>query len=344
MKKQFRLFVKIAAAILLVAAVVNFQLLVYGFGQLKGQIKIVLDAITIEEAIQNLSLTEVQKKKLLLVQEIRAFAFDSLQLKWTDNYTTFYDQRNKPILWVVTAAPRFQLKPYYWKFPMLGEVSYKGFFDKEKAEREFKKLEAMNLDADISTVSGWSTLGWFRDPVLSNMLNRSEGWLAETIIHELTHSTVYLKSNVDLNENLATFAGERGAELFLKMKFGDASHELSDYLKFREDEMMYGKHMLRGALRLDSLYHVIASGNYSVREKFYLKYRLIADILVDADTLPLNNQKRYRYNLDKRSLPNNTLFMGYSRYRKSQDQFQTELSEKFGNNLKNFIQCYAGLK
>ncbi len=44
------------------------------------------------------------------------------------------------------------------------------------------------------------------------MLNRSEGDLANLIIHEMSHATIFVKDSVDFNENLATFIGDRGAE------------------------------------------------------------------------------------------------------------------------------------
>ena len=45
----------------------------------------------------------------------------------------------------------------------------------------------MGYDTKIDEVNAWSTLGWFKDPILSSMLNRSAGSLAELIIHELSH-------------------------------------------------------------------------------------------------------------------------------------------------------------
>jgi predicted aminopeptidase len=56
-------------------------------------------------------------------------------------------------------------------------------------------------------------LGWFTDPILSKMLMRSEGDLANLIIHEMSHATIFVKDSIEFNENLATFIGDRGAEL-----------------------------------------------------------------------------------------------------------------------------------
>ena len=118
-------------------------------------------------------------------------------------------------MWVVMACEPFALKPKEWKFPIIGSVPYKGFFKKERAEALKAELEKEGWDVMVRNPGGWSTLGWFTDPILSKMLMRSEGDLANLIIHEMSHATIFVKDSVEFNENLATFIGDRGAELFL---------------------------------------------------------------------------------------------------------------------------------
>ena len=96
----------------------------------------------------------------------------------SDNYTTFYNQRGKPILWVVTASERYKLAPKEWKFPVIGTFPYKGFFDEAKADRQEAELLDAGYDTEINEVSAWSTLGYLKDPILSIMLYRSPGSLA----------------------------------------------------------------------------------------------------------------------------------------------------------------------
>jgi predicted aminopeptidase len=277
------------------------------------------------------------KRKLLLIGEIKKYATDSLGLKNTDNYTTYYDQHNKPALWVLTACEPFSLKAYQWYFPFLGSVSYKGFFIPQKGEKEMRLLKSQGYDVDLSPTGGWSTLGWFKDPVLSNFLKRSEGRITETIIHELTHATVYLKSSVDYNENLATFVGEKGAEKFLTFKYGADSKELQDYLHYKSDEELYGKHLIWGADRLDSLYHSFEKEKTSGRQKIFLKYKLISEILLGINRENFYNKEIYRFRFRKEPLPNNTEFMSTLRYRKKQDDFEKEFHEKCHNDLKTFV-------
>jgi predicted aminopeptidase len=312
-------------------------MVIYGLEQLSGQLHIIRNSVPVESALQDESLPDSIKHKLGLIKEIRLFAFDTLGLKRNNNYTTFYHQHGKPVLWNVTACEPFRLKAYQWWFPMLGHVSYKGFFKKEKGEAEWVRLKKKGFDADLSPVSGWSTLGWFSDPVLSNMLRRRKGSLAELIIHELTHGTIYLKSSVDLNENLATFVGEQGAVLFLKSKYGDSSPELTQYLNYKSDEETYGRHIMNGAMQLDSLYTLPSFQMLSLNEKLRLKYDLISKILLAVHRLPLHNKRIYQHDFLNEPLPDNTYFMSYLRYRKKQDVFSKWLMNDYKGLLIEFI-------
>ena len=234
----------------------------------------------------------------------------------------------------LTAAEKFHLKAYTWKFPLLGEVSYKGFFDFEKGKREADDLKNKNYDVEYASVSAWSTLGWFRDPVFSGMLKRSEGQLAELIIHEMTHATLYLKSSVDFNENLASAVGETGAEKFLAYKFGDESPELRKYLDEQQDYNLFAAHMLRGTKLLDSLYHAIE--NLSEPEKAAAKEKAISEIVSSLETIPFHNPK-YKTRFDKDDMPNNAYFLSFVRYDSQKDEMKKKLGDNFNGNIRLYL-------
>jgi predicted aminopeptidase len=59
------------------------------------------------------------------------------------------------------------------------------------------------------------------------MLERGEGDLANLIIHEMVHATIFVKDSIDFNENLATFIGDRGAEQFLIATHGKGFKRVS---------------------------------------------------------------------------------------------------------------------
>ncbi|MCP4457806.1 MAG: aminopeptidase, partial [Cytophagales bacterium] len=142
------------------------------------------------------------RAKIEVIQNEKRYAVEELGLNVTDNYTTFYDQKGETALWNVSACRAYSFDPKIWWFPIVGDVPYKGFFDFEKASGVGSELREEGWDVRIRGVSGWSTLGWFKDPILSEMLNRSEGQLAELIIHELTHGTIFVKDRVTFREPL----------------------------------------------------------------------------------------------------------------------------------------------
>ncbi|MTI33409.1 aminopeptidase [Xanthovirga aplysinae] len=312
------------------------KLIIYGYGQAKGQLNIIMNARPVNEFIEKEDFPDSLKQKLLLIQEIRKFAIDSLGINDSDNYTTLFDQKNKPILWVVTASEPFALKAKEWWFPFLGSVSYKGYFDREKARKEQSKLVEQGYDTSVGTVSGWSTLGWFKDPILSNMLNNKEGDLANLIIHELTHGTLFVKDQVAFNENLATFIGDKGAESFLTYKYGRNSNAYKEYEDAKADREKFSTYILSGAQKLDSLYNSLRP-EQSDSLKLEKKEGLIRDIVKNADTLSFRSEGSYVWFFDDFQ-PNNAFFMSYLRYRSKQGNFEEEFQNQFEGNLKNYLE------
>ena len=324
-------------AILFAAIIWNWSLLVYGINQGIGQLNIVRKARPVEEFLSDPQFPDSLKSKLRLIDEVRKFAIDSLGLKDTDNYKTLYDQKGKELMWVITACEPFELKPKQWTFPVLGSVPYKGYFDKEKARVERDQLEKEGWDVSVMNPGGWSTLGWFTDPILSGMLTRSEGDLASLIIHEMVHATFFVKDSVELNENLASFIGDTTAYDFLKWKFGADSKEYITYLHEDQDYRTYYPHVLRGTKMLDSLYQAMKDEPVDAKKK--KKEKAIRRIVETMDTLTLHTTRKpsQRY---KKKLPNNAFFMSYRRYQSKQLLFKDELKNNHNGDLLRMIKEY----
>lgn len=327
------------AVLIIIALLLIWQheLVWYGIGQGYGQLQIIYKARPLEEYMNDPDFPDSLKQKLTLIQEIRKFAIDSLGINDSDNYTTVYDQKGKPVLWVVTACEPYNLEPVEWKFPLLGAFTYKGFFEYTKAQRQEVELKKQGLDTEIDEVAGWSTLGWFKDPILTSMLERNEGQLANLIIHELTHATLYIKNNVEYNENLASFVGDHGARQFLIYKYGLDSREYRKYENGKYNREKYTAHILRGADLLDSLYKNFPP-SLTQATKDTLKYNLIRKIMHTADTLTYAGAKAKVDTTQKKEvLPNNTYFAGYIRYRSRQNQFEEEFRNKFNSDFKKYL-------
>lgn len=335
-KKWFKYTFFTILGVLLILVLLYAELIVYALRQGYGQMRILWNSQPIEQVLAQNTLPDSLKAKLRLVQAIRQFAFDSLGLRKVDNYTTFFDQQNQPILWVVTACEPFDFKPKEWNYAFLGNMSYKGFFNLQEAQALYQELKTQGYDVDIDEVAGWSTLGWFKDPVLSNMLKRSEGSLANLIIHELSHSTIYVKNDVTLNENIADFIGDKGAELFLKQHFGKHSPQYQNYQKAKQDSEQFYQFFLQATQRLQQLYK-----NFSLAMPFAKKKAkkdsLIRQIVSEFTRLPFQQPKRFTKMFEK-ELPNNAFFMHFVRYRSKQRDFETEFQQKFNGNLRAYIQ------
>lgn len=315
--------------------VLNYKLLSYGLVQLQGQLHVIRESQPIEDVLNDPEFPDSLKHNLRQLTAIRRFAIDSLGLKDHGQYQKLYNQGGKPVLWVITASDPFRLEAYTWSFPFLGELEYKGFFDEARARKEREELLLSGLDVGWGTAGAWSTLGWFDDPLLSGMLERSEGAFAELIIHEMSHGTVFIAGDTEASENLATFIGEEGALRYLRHIYGQGSSQEELYLLEREDEERVGLFMQRCTSELDSLYRQLSikSGIVGKRKE---KQQAFNRILARFDALELNQPERYTRLRQKLSEANNTAVLSYVRYRSGQGDLTQQLQRR-GGNLREVI-------
>jgi predicted aminopeptidase len=325
---------------LFVLILINLRLIQYGIGQAQGQFSILWNAKSIEETLADPEFPDSLKQNLLLVEEIKRFAIDSLGLATTKNYSTVYDQKGKDILWVVSACEPYEFRPMMWSFPIIGSFSYKGFFDLEKAKQLARELKDDSLDIHVRSVSGWSTLGWFKDPILSNMLTDSPGELANTIIHELTHGTLFIPDSMTFNENLATFIGNQGAKDFLAYKYGKQSNEFSGYVSTRNDSKIFTSYIVGQVRELDSLYNSMLTAPDSVRR--LRKEDFIDELILGLRNIDFHNQEWYE-NIYSNYRPNNAYFISFLNYRERQDEFDSLYLYEYQNNLADFINSWKQL-
>ncbi len=182
----------------------------------RGQAAIVLGREDIQKLLTNEDLPDNLQEKFTLVLEIRQFAQQQLLLPVNDNYSSYVELDREHVVWNVFAAPEFSTDPINWCFPIAGCVSYRGYFSESAARRYADKLESDGYDVYTGGVDAYSTLGWFEDPLLSSVLNRSNYQLAGLVFHELAHQLAYLPGDTRFNESFATAVEREGLRRWLR--------------------------------------------------------------------------------------------------------------------------------
>lgn len=257
-----------------------------------------------------------QAEMLRLAREIKTFAVTRIGLKQTGSYERFVQLDGVALTTVVSASRRDRLEPYMWTFPIVGAVPYKGFFDAAEADRERRRLEASGLDVHVRGVAAFSLLGFLPDPIYSSMLQYSREGLANLIVHELTHATVFLPGNPTFNESFASYVGNRGALEFLRERFGPDSVEVRSALDQAHDDALFSRFIQDTLAALKAYY---ARADLSTEQKIAGREKLFEEARKAYDALPL--RRRSSRGLRDVTL-NNAYFLLFDTYQRDLSRFE----------------------
>jgi predicted aminopeptidase len=182
--------------------------------------------------------TDATAEERLLFQrvaEVREFAETRLDLAVGEAYTVYYRTDRDHLVDVVSAAGEFSFERREWRFPFFGSFPYKGYYRRSGAERLARRLDRRGWDVIIRPVTAFSTLGWFKDPIVTFMGDYDEARLAELVIHEMAHATLWVSGEAQFNEEFATFVGRTGSREFLIAKYGEDHRSVENLDERRED-------------------------------------------------------------------------------------------------------------
>jgi predicted aminopeptidase len=269
------------AAVLVLMVLCSGCRIAYIMHAAAGQFRLMHRSVPVEEAFRGDSLTAVQKEHLRLVARVKEFGEKELGLKETENYESVYLESPESPLYVVSASPKDRLALITWWFPVVGDVPYLGFFDLENAKSEKEKLLAKDLDVTLGMAEAYSTLGWFRDPVTMNLLQGSTVDLVETILHEMTHTTMYYRGQGDFNEGLAILVGKMGAYQFLEKNYGPEHPLCREARESIEDERLFSAYLRNLLQELAGLY----DSQLEYTEKLARRERVFSDALESFEEL-----------------------------------------------------------
>ncbi|MGE0713755.1 MAG: aminopeptidase [Planctomycetota bacterium] len=307
----------------------------------RGELHVLCNRQSIEDRLADEHpLDPALRRKLELVLQVRKFAFEQIGLDESDSFTTFFDTEGGPAVWNVSAARSDQLLPITWSFPIVGVVPYLGFFDRAEARAQLVELKAQGLDSLALPSPAYSTLGWFDDPVFTSLLREDEARIAEVVIHELTHNTVWIPGEVSLNENLATFVGREGARQFFEARGGPRDPALVEAEQRKADDEVFQAAMNDLHDELSRLY--AASGPRA--RKLELKAAAIARFRrrYAREVRPRLHDDRQDWVLDPRLPLNNALILMFRRYHGEGDLFAA-LHDRCGRDLRQTVQALRSI-
>ncbi|HEY5672974.1 MAG TPA: aminopeptidase [Malonomonas sp.] len=198
----------------------------YYLHSITGHLQVLSKRQTISSLLQETTTPAALQDQLKQIVAIREFASQQLLLPRNGSYQKYADLDRPYVVWNVVATPEFSLEPLQWNFPFVGVVSYRGYFDLNKAKQFAGSLDDDDYDSIIIGVPAYSTLSWFDDPVLNTFSDWPAPAVAELIFHELAHQKLYIPDDTSFNESFATSVAQIGIDRWLQHK-NDPALQLS---------------------------------------------------------------------------------------------------------------------
>jgi len=292
-----------------------------------GHLQVLQSRQPVEDVLENSRSDPDLREKLIYTREVLDFAHNELDLPDNGSYRHYADLNRPYIAWNVFAAPRLSLEAKQWCYPLIGCFDYRGYFDRDSAVNYARQLREQDWEVYVGGVRAYSTLGWFRDPVLNTMLNQEDWQIARLIFHELAHQKFYIKNRIEINEAFAESIARIGLELWLESRGEDAA-PIRRILAL-EDAFM--NLILGYREKLAELYHSNRPAEIKIRHK----ERILKELRREYERLKQRHNGIERYDRWMSRDLNNAKLAAISTYRRWMPHFLT-LYQDTGEDLARF--------
>lgn len=260
----------------------------------KGQLQLSNRARPIADVLHDETTPPRDRELLAEIPAIKKFG-ERYGLRPTSNYQEFVKLNRPAVVWVVTASDPVSFQPKKWSWPVVGSFTYLGWFDLDGAKGHARELRQENLDVDVRGASAYSTLGWFRDPILSTMISDGKaglGDLVNVILHESVHTTLYLNDQSYFNESLASFVADKLTPLYLKETRGEKAEETIAYAEAHERGKKVRRQLQEAYRQLVAVY----ASDLSREQKLKEKEKIITKVSEQVQAKrPINNATLIQY-------------------------------------------------
>ncbi|AOZ00875.1 aminopeptidase [Cupriavidus sp. USMAHM13] len=271
---------KVATRVALAGALVAVLLLSgcdtvrYYAQSVNGHLSVMAQARPLDDAIADARAANDVRlaQRLALAGEIRAYASRELKLPDNGSYRRYADLHRSFVVWSVFATPELSMTLKTWCFPVVGCISYRGYYDQADAERYAAQLRSEGLEAYVAGIPAYSTLGYFDDPLLNTFVHQPAGELARLIFHELGHQVVYVRNDTAFNESFATAVETAGVARWMAQEA--TPEQRASYRQFDQRRQQFRALVLAARNRLDALYR----SPLSDAEKRRRKAELLAEL------------------------------------------------------------------
>lgn len=298
--------------------------------QARGQLELLVGRVPLETARATVDFTGPELELLDWVPRIKAFGEQKVGMSPTKNYTTI-NPGFSGVIWNVSAAAPDRFVSHRYHYPVVGALPYIGFWNKDDARAEVVRLQELGWETYMRRAGAYSTLGWFRDPLWRSMLQWDFERFANTVLHELAHSTLWLAGHGDFNESFASFLGDRATDELLQSLTDEHPGFWQKHQDDAVDRDQYRRFMHRMVGRIQALY----GAGLSRAEVAVQRELLIEDARIEYASLTWRNEGYARAMRAGRNF-NNARLRQFRVYNTGMDDFDRAL-KRFGGDLPAFV-------